>query len=123
MIVLPFGPRLNWRRGDLKTALRTLMPAMGAAVVAAIAVLALVSPRTVAGAGAFAVAAWVIGASVIDVVRILRGNAISAAAFAAALAHAGLAVTLMGVAGTTLWRSEALEFSAPARRCTSQVTI
>ncbi len=50
MIALPFGPRLNWRRGDLKEALRTLYPAIGAAAVAAIAVLALVSPRTVAGA-------------------------------------------------------------------------
>ncbi len=113
MIVLPFGPRLNWRRGDLKGALRILYPALGAAVVAAIAVFAIVSPRTVAGAGSFAVAAWVIGASAVDVVRILRSRAISAAAFAAALAHAGLGVTLMGVAGTTLWRSEALEVLGP----------
>jgi cytochrome c-type biogenesis protein CcmF len=113
MIVLPFGPRLNWRRGDLKEALRILYPAIGAAVVAAIAVLAFVSPRTVAGAAAFAVAAWVIGASVIDVGRILRGRAISVAAFAAALAHAGLGITLMGIAGTTLWRSEALEVLGP----------
>jgi cytochrome c-type biogenesis protein CcmF len=86
---------------------------MGAAAVAAIAVHAIASPRTIAGAGAFAVAAWVIGASVVDVVRISRGNAISAAAFAAALAHAGLGVTLMGVAGVTLWRSEALEVLGP----------
>jgi len=113
MIVLPFGPRLNWRRGEFKDALRTLYPAVGAAVVAGIAVLALVSPRTVAGAGAFAVAAWVLTASVIDIVRIFRGRAISAAAFAAAFAHAGLGVTLMGIAGTTLWRSEALEVLGP----------
>ncbi|HWE07055.1 MAG TPA: heme lyase CcmF/NrfE family subunit [Rhizomicrobium sp.] len=113
MIVLPFGPRLNWRHGDFKGALRTLYPAIGAAAVAAIAVLALVSPRTVAGAGAFAVAAWVIGASVIDVIRIARGNTISIAAFASALAHAGLGITLMGIAGTTLWRAEALEVLGP----------
>jgi cytochrome c-type biogenesis protein CcmF len=34
-------------------------------------------------------------------------------ACAYALAHAGLAVTLMGVAGTTLWRSESLQVLAP----------
>ena len=113
MIVLPFGPRLNWRRGDLKDALRTLYPAMGAAAVAMIAVLAFVSPRTVAGAGSFAVAAWVIGASIVDIVRVLRGRAVAIAAFAAALAHAGLGITLMGIAGTTLWRSEALEVLGP----------
>ncbi len=49
----------------------------------------------------------------IDGVRILRGRAISAAAFASALAHAGLGVTLIGIAGTTLWRSEALEVLRP----------
>jgi cytochrome c-type biogenesis protein CcmF len=113
MIALPFGPRLNWRRGDFKVALRTLMPAIGAAVVAAIAVLAFTAPRTIAGAGAFAVAAWVIGASAIDIAGRIRGNTISVAAFAAALAHAGLGVTLMGVAGVTLWRSEALEVLGP----------
>ncbi|HVU19532.1 MAG TPA: heme lyase CcmF/NrfE family subunit [Rhizomicrobium sp.] len=113
MIVLPFGPRLNWRRGDLQEALRMLYPALGAAAVAFVAVFALVSPRTVAGAGSFAVAAWVIGASIIDIVRILRGRAVAVAAFAAALAHAGLGITLMGVAGTTLWRAEALEVLGP----------
>jgi cytochrome c-type biogenesis protein CcmF len=113
MIALPFGPRLNWRRGDFGAALRMLYPAIGAAAVAGIAVLAFISPRTVAGAGAFAVAAWVITASIIDVIRIVRGNTISAAAFAAALAHAGLGITLMGIAGTTLWRSEALEVLGP----------
>jgi cytochrome c-type biogenesis protein CcmF len=113
MIALPFGPRLNWRRGDFKTAFRTLVPALIAAVAAGVLVLAIATPRTVAGAGAFAVAAWVIGASAVDGVRIFRGNTISAAAFAAALAHAGLGVTLMGVAGVTLWRAEALEVLGP----------
>ena len=113
MIALPFGPRLNWRRGDLSLALRVLLPAAGAAIVAGIAVLAFTAPRTIAGAGAFAVAAWVIGASAVDLVSRARSNTISAAALASAIAHAGLGVTLMGVAGVTLWRSEALEVLGP----------
>ena len=113
MIALPFGPRLSWRRGDFKAAFRTLTPALIAAVAAAILVLAIATPRTIAGAGAFAVAAWVIGASVVDVVLRARSRTISAAALAAALAHAGLGVTLMGVAGVTLWRAEALEVLGP----------
>ena len=113
MIVLPFGPRLAWRRGDLKAAFRTLLPALGAAAVAAIIVLAVASPRTLVGAGAFAVAAWVIGASAVDLTIRLRTRAITIAGLAAILAHAGLGVTLMGVAGTDLWRSEALEVLAP----------
>ena len=55
-------------------------------------------------------AGWLIGASLIDL-RQRKGA--RASAFAAVLAHAGLGVTLMGVAGTTLWRSEALDLVAP----------
>jgi cytochrome c-type biogenesis protein CcmF len=113
LVLVPFGPRLAWRRGDLKEAVRALMPALGAAAIAALIVLTFAAPRTLAGAGAFAVAAWLIVASVIDLAKRGRWNVIPAGAFAAALAHAGLGVTLIGIAGTTLWRSEALEVLGP----------
>jgi cytochrome c-type biogenesis protein CcmF len=115
LLLVPFGPRLGWTRGDLKAAWRSLYPALGLAAVAAITVLAIVSPRGLAATGAFAVAGWLIGASIIDV-RKRRGA--RASAFAAALAHAGLGVTLMGVAGTTAWRSEALNVVAPGDKMT-----
>jgi cytochrome c-type biogenesis protein CcmF len=38
---------------------------------------------------------------------------LQAGALASALAHAGLGVTLLGVAGTSLWRSESLEVLGP----------
>ncbi len=117
LLLVPLGPRLNWRRGDLKQALRTLYPAMGIAAVAGLAVLAIVSPRSLTAFGAFAVAGWLIAASAIDIGKRRgkgRGRA-RAIAFASALAHAGLGVSLMGVAGTTLWRSEALEVMGPGQ--------
>ena len=118
LILVPFGPRLAWRRGDLREALRVLRPALGAAALAAVLVLFIAVPRTLAGAGAFALAAWVIGASVIDLARRGRLSAIPVSAFAAALAHAGLGVTLLGIAGTTLWKSEALVVLAPGETMT-----
>jgi cytochrome c-type biogenesis protein CcmF len=105
MVLVPFGPRLSWRNADLKAAARTLYPALGVALVAGITALAIASPRSAAGIGSFAVAGWLIGASVIEFIK-RRGA--RAAAFAAAIAHAGLGVSLMGVAGTVVWRSEAL---------------
>ena len=45
MVLVPFGPRLGWRQGDLKAVLRMLAPALGVAVVAAVAVLAIAAPR------------------------------------------------------------------------------
>jgi cytochrome c-type biogenesis protein CcmF len=110
LLLVPFGPELGWRRGNLKSALRALAPAMGLAGVAAVVVLAVASPRTLTGTLAFAIAGWLIGASILGI-RKRRGA--RASAFAAALAHAGLGVTLMGVAGTSLWRSEALEVLGP----------
>jgi len=115
LVLVPFGPQLGWKRGDLKAAWRTLYPALGLAAVAALVVLAIVSPRGVAATGALAVAGWLIGASVID---IRKRKGARASAFAAALAHAGLAITLMGVAGATAWRSEALTVVAPGQKLT-----
>jgi len=115
LVLVPFGPRLGWRRGDLKAALRVLSPALGIALVAALLVFAVASPVTLAAAGAIALAGWVIGASLIDLYR--RGNlrALPASAYASALAHIGLGITLLGVTGTTVWRSEALNVVSPGQ--------
>src|SRR5581483_2766988 len=45
LLLVPFGPQLGWRRADWRTALKTLYPALGMALVAALAVLAIASPR------------------------------------------------------------------------------
>jgi cytochrome c-type biogenesis protein CcmF len=115
LLLVPFGPQLGWRRGEFKLALRALAPALGVAGLAALAVVMIASPRFLTGVCAFAVAGWLIGASILTLIR--RKGA-RASAFAAALAHAGLGVTLMGVAGTTLWRSEALTVLAPGETMT-----
>ena len=119
LILVPFGPRLGWRQGDLEAALRILAPAAGVAAVAGIMVLAIAEPKSLAAAGAFALAAWVISASAIDLVRRKRERAISVSALASALAHAGLGVTLMGIAGTTVWKSETTDLLRPGE--TAQV--
>ena len=93
MLLMPFGPRLGWYSADLKVAARTLAPALGVAAVAAVTALALASPRVATGIGAIAVAGWLIGGSAIDAYR--RKGA-RAAAFAAAIAHAGLGVSAAG---------------------------
>ena len=115
LLLVPFGPQLGWRRGDLKAALaRRCIRRWAWPAVAALAVLAIASRR----------AAWPARW------RLCRGgladrrlaSSISASARARAPAPLpprwpmpGLGVTLMGVAGTTVWRSEALDVVAPGR--------
>jgi cytochrome c-type biogenesis protein CcmF len=113
LILVPFGPRLGWRNGNLRPALRALAPGLGVALVVTIAVLAFVAPRSLAAAGACGLGAWVICASILDLAR--RGDirTIPIGAFASALAHAGLGITLLGVTATTVWRSEALQALKP----------
>jgi cytochrome c-type biogenesis protein CcmF len=115
LALVPLGPRLPWRKGNVKEAIRPLYPALGVAALAALVVLAIASPRSLAGAGAFAMAGWLVASSVIEI-RKRRGARM--AAFAAAIAHAGLAVSLMGIAGTTVWRSEALTVLGPGQTVT-----
>jgi cytochrome c-type biogenesis protein CcmF len=113
LLAMPFGPQLGWKRGDLGQAFRILRPAMIIAALAFVAVLAVVSPRTLTGAASFALAGWVIGASVVGYLQRRKTGAVSAATLAVVLAHAGLGVTLMGVAGVSLWRVEALTVLGP----------
>lgn len=115
LLIVPFGPQMQWKRGDLKAAWHALYPALGLAAIAALSVLALKSPVSLQAVCGFAVAGWLIGASILD---IAKRKSMRVSAFAAALAHAGLGVSLMGVVGTTLWRSEALVVLAPGQTMT-----
>jgi cytochrome c-type biogenesis protein CcmF len=115
LVLVPFGPRLSWRKDDLREALRALAPAGAAAFVGGVIVLAFAVPRSLAAAGSFALAFWVIGASLIDINRRRKTHTLSASGLASALAHAGLGISLLGIASTTVWRSEALEVLAPGQ--------
>jgi cytochrome c-type biogenesis protein CcmF len=115
LLLIPFGPRLAWRNGDLKATLKLLAPAAGAALVAAVAIFAIQAPHTLAAAGAFALAGWLIAASAVDFRQRWKSRVQGIQSFASVLAHAGLGISLLGIAGTTLWRSEALEVLAPGQ--------
>jgi len=115
LALVPFGPRLGWRHGHLRDAFRVLAPAFGLAMLAAVLTFALATPRSVAGVGAFGLAVWVIGASAIDALKRRRAGTFGWSAAASSLAHAGLGIVLIGIAGTTIWRSEATAVLAPGQ--------
>src|SRR5450631_2562309 len=50
LLLVPFGPRLAWRRGDWREAMRVLAPGAGVAAIAAIVVFAIGAPHTLAAA-------------------------------------------------------------------------
>jgi cytochrome c-type biogenesis protein CcmF len=115
LLILPFGPRLSWREGDFASALRALAPGLGAAVLAGVFVMMFAAPHAIAGSGCVALAVWVIAASIADCHAKAKSHALSLRACASAIAHAGLGLTLVGIAGTTFWKSEALDVLAPGQ--------
>ena len=130
LIVLPVGPLLGWKRGDLKGALRRLIPSLAVAVLAALAAAFLISPRSTTAALALGLGAWVIAGAVVEVAGRLRlglitrrgGQGLGLGAgldnvwrrarglprgqWGMTLAHIGIGVFVLGAAFELTWRSE-----------------
>ena len=114
---LPIGAMMPWKRGQMRRVLRQLVPAM----VLAIAVLGLVwaiqSGRSMMGPVGLALGTWLVVGSVLDIWSRTgaRGDVASRAArlwrlpradWGKATAHAGLGVTIAGIAGLLAWEAE-----------------
>jgi len=116
-IAMPFGPIFLWRRSHFKPAVWTLRFALAAGVLALCVALAVARPISLLGIAAIGLGIWLIAGSVTDIARRAGGfrrvRFLPATAFTAALAHAGLGVVALGVAGASLWKSEAIQVVAP----------
>lgn len=112
LLVVPFGPLLAWKRGDLFAAAQRLMAAFGAALLAALVTLFLIDGGSVLAAFGTGLAVWLILGAATDLamksgfgsvafpVMLRRFIGLPRSVFGTALAHAGLGVTLIGMVGT-----------------------
>lgn len=116
-VAMPFGPIFLWRRSHFKPAVWSLRFAIAAGVVALCVALAVARPMSLLGMCAVGLGIWLIAGSVTDIARRAgdwrRVRLLPATAFTSALAHAGLGVVALGVAGTSVWKSEAIQVVAP----------
>ena len=116
-VVIPFGPIMNWRRGDLFAALHTLRFAGAAAAFGVAVVIAVISPGSARGLLAVGLGIWLIVGAGSDLVRRAGGigkiGLLPMGAIAVAFAHGGLGVTALGVAGTSVWKSELIATLKP----------
>ncbi len=115
--VLPIGAMMPWKRGQMRRVLRQLIPAM----VLALAVLGLVwaiqSGRSLMGPVGLALGTWLVVGAALDLwsrtgargdagSRIRRLGRLPRADWGKATAHAGLGVTMAGIAGLLAWEAE-----------------
>ncbi|HEY2357797.1 MAG TPA: heme lyase CcmF/NrfE family subunit [Phenylobacterium sp.] len=120
-IILPAGPLLAWKRGDLQGVGQRLWVAALVALGCGLLAYALVSPRKALGAAGIAIGAWLIagaGAELIERTRAFRVPArdswrrltgLPRGAWGMTLAHVGLGVFVLGACFEIGWRAESAE--------------
>jgi cytochrome c-type biogenesis protein CcmF len=120
-LLLPIGPMLTWRVGDLRGALKRLTPAIMLAVLTLFVTLALSQWRAIPAIG-LALGVWLIAGGLIYLwTRIRRGEGSAMAKIAVlplavwsmSVAHIGAGVLTLGAIAETAFRNErAVELSA-----------
>ena len=118
LLVMPFGPLLAWKRGDIGRAASGLMIAFGVAIVATAMVAGFVrggptlAPLGI-GLGLFAIVGAF--AEIMERTKLFRisggeswsrARGLPTSTWGGALAHASMGVTLIGVVAATAWSSE-----------------
>ncbi|MDO6585480.1 heme lyase CcmF/NrfE family subunit [Salipiger sp. 1_MG-2023] len=112
-VILPVGALLGWKRGKMGRALRQLVPAFVLAVALAGLAWAMQSGRSLMGPVGMFLGAWLVAGSVTDLLtRIGQGRdygrllRLPRADWGKAVAHAGMGVTMAGIAGLMAWQQE-----------------
>ncbi len=117
-LILPAGPLLAWKRGDLRGAVQRLWAAAVLALAAGLAAFALFEPRRALAAGGVALGAWLIAGALAEVaerVRLFRvplaetlrrARGLPLGAWGMALAHLGLGVFILGAVVETGFKAE-----------------
>jgi len=131
LLIVPFGPLLAWKRGDLRAASERLMVAFGAAILAAMAAAWLAGAENILALFGVAVGVWLIvgafsevayrvklfAAPLAETMRRLGGMPRSA--FGTMLAHSGVGVTVLGIVVASNFMSEQILTMRPGDAITA----
>ncbi|GGG59013.1 c-type cytochrome biogenesis protein CcmF [Salipiger pallidus] len=112
-LLLPLGSLLGWKRGKVGRAMRQLAPALALAVAVGALFWTMQTGRSLLGPIGMFLGTWLICGAVIDILsklgqsRDLRRLArLPRADWGRVVAHAGLGVTMAGIAGLMAWQEE-----------------
>jgi cytochrome c-type biogenesis protein CcmF len=118
MVVMPFGPLMGWKRGDLLGVAQRLLAAAILAAIAITAALALEQGGPVLAPFGAGIAVFVMAGAITDIAErtlflripfraaLRRAIGLPRSAWGTAFAHFGLGVTLLGIVAATAWGSE-----------------
>jgi len=128
LLLVPLGPFLAWKRGDVKLALRRLWLSLAAAIAVGLLVLALnVRGPWLAPLG-FAIATWLVLGSLTDLAAKIalfkaplstswhRLAGLPRSVLGATAAHAGLGIMVAGIIAISLWKVEVIVALKPGEQ-------
>jgi cytochrome c-type biogenesis protein CcmF len=118
LFAMPFGPLLAWKRGDVLGVAQRLMAAFGIGIVAIAVSFAAMGMGSVLAPFGIGVAFYVMAGSFVDLVERTglfrlplasvraRAGGLPRSAWGTAVAHFGMAVTLLGIVCASTWGEE-----------------
>lgn len=122
-IAMPIGALLSWKRAKLGRAVRALIPAAVLGVAALALAYAMASGRSAMGPLMIGLAVWVMVGSIIDLwqrtgrgamsSRLRRLTRLPGADWGKAVAHAGVGVTIFGIAALVTFETEDIRVAQP----------
>lgn len=130
LLVVPLGPLLAWKRGDLLGALERLWAVFALAALVAVLVAWTKGETHITALLGLGVAVWVLVGAFAELVTrarfreaglsigLRRLAGLPRSAFGTALAHAGLGVSLLGIVATSAFQSEAILEMKPGETAT-----
>ena len=118
LAIVPFGPLLAWKRGDVLAASQRLMAAFALALAATLVTGLFIDGASVFAALGVGLAVWLVAGALTDLavkagvgsvapaVMLRRFAGLPRSVFGTALAHLGLGLTLLGIVGTLSFGTE-----------------
>jgi cytochrome c-type biogenesis protein CcmF len=125
LILVPFGPFLAWKRGDLYAVAQRLTIALGVAIAGTIIVAAYAGAHQVLSLLGVWLGIWLIAGAASELAfRVKLGTAplaeslrracgLPRSAYGTTLAHIGVGVTVLGIVVATTWSTEAIRSMKP----------
>jgi cytochrome c-type biogenesis protein CcmF len=127
MFAMPFGPMLAWKRGDLLGVAQRLMAAFGVGLVVVAIAFALEGRQSVLAPFGVGLAFFVMTGAVTDLIertglfRVplatvrLRAAGLPRSTWGTAVAHFGIAVSMLGIIGAGTWGTERIVALKPSQ--------
>ncbi|WAX94567.1 heme lyase CcmF/NrfE family subunit [Aminobacter sp. NyZ550] len=127
LVVVPFGPLLAWKRGDVFAVAQRLMFAFGAALLAVLVTYLFIDGASVFAALGAGLSAWLVLGALTDLalkagignvaprMALRRFVGLPRSVFGTAIAHLGLGLTLLGIVGVLSFEKEAILVMKPGQ--------